>query len=1145
MVSVWKRVLPLFFYTYIMSLTSTVRIARSVVSFLAVLAVVFSPIAHVPFAYAAPTTLFSDGFEATPAFPNWTQADNKWQNDSNGPHTGSRLANVNGPSSTGGEILRKAISAVGYEDITFSFWYRYNGLDDGDQVFVEWTADGTIWNIAAQFNGADGNTDDVTAWTLSSVTLPPAADNSPNFAIRFRSDVNVGNDNFFLDDVTIEALPIPPPSATLTLVKVVSGGTAVASDFTLLATGPSNVSGPSGSLNVTGFTVTPGIYTLSETGGPSGYTAGTYSCVVNNNAPVVGNTLTLVDGDSATCTITNTFTEVVTPKQCLIQSDAMTLGNGVPAIPTFVHPAWTTGLSTTTAGWIWSSDAGQTATFTRAFNVDNAPTGAVLRMAVDNSYTAKLNGTPLLCDGSGILNYSALDVCTAPVTLGVNTLEIVAQNLGGPNSADLINPAGLIYELVVGGSSCSPVVEETYTIEGYKFNDKDADGIWDDAESGVKGWTINLENQETLAVLSTTTRANGSYKFVVPEGDYIVTEAGEAGWVQTVVSGDGADGDACYMSFGGDSEALSGSCDFGNHQEDVAACLIKGENLITNGSFENPIVTDNGGQWHLFSSIPGWSSTSGLVELWRNFMGPASDGLQNAELDDNMPTTLAQSVATIAGNKYKVSFDFAARPATDSDNNVLQVYADGDVLDTLTLDGTGDTIKDWVTYSYEFTAGDASTNIAFEDLGTPDSYGTLLDNVRVCLTEDNVIPETASLTIDKVVVGEGASNDQAFTFDTWLTENTSLSGAGTPVTFSELPAGTYAFSEINLPPRWAIESVSCTDGEGPENDQDPSLAGVSINLSAGEDVTCTVTNRYTPKDSNSNEENIIVKKVVTEGSDTSVVFGFDASWFDAEGPVDFSLAHGQMWDSGNLLADEYYSVSEFKAGPGWSLTKSSACVSSGEYIVDIFDDMLLHDGETITCTFVNDQDRYLLQGYVWEDSDEDGIFDDGESPLQNWELSATNGIKTFATTSDATGFYSFSVPQGTWTITEVVQSGWDATHPLPTQYVVTVPALVEEESALEAMLHTLFPVAYAAVVDTVSGLNFGNKQERGGSSSGSRGNRNGRGGGNSGGPVPQVLGAASSTIPVGAPNTGAGGTSTSVTSSLMLGIVERRNRYVL
>jgi hypothetical protein len=110
-----------------------------------------------------------------------------------------------------------------------------------------------------------------------------------------------------------------PPSLTLNKVVVNdNGGTRPESDWNLTATGalgsPTNLSGPgaAGSADVTsGATFKADTYTLAETGTYAGYTNGTtYSCVKtpaggSAGAPVVSNSITLANGDSAICTITN------------------------------------------------------------------------------------------------------------------------------------------------------------------------------------------------------------------------------------------------------------------------------------------------------------------------------------------------------------------------------------------------------------------------------------------------------------------------------------------------------------------------------------------------------------------------------------------------------------------------------------------------------------------------------------------------------------------------------------------------------------------------------------------------------------------------------------------------------------------------
>ena len=93
---------------------------------------------------------------------------------------------------------------------------------------------------------------------------------------------------------------------TLTLVKVVDNGatsaTAVPTDWTLSASGPTPISGATGSAAVTNAAVQVGTYTLGESG-PPGYTAGPWTC---EGGTAVNGTITLVEQQAATCTIVNT-----------------------------------------------------------------------------------------------------------------------------------------------------------------------------------------------------------------------------------------------------------------------------------------------------------------------------------------------------------------------------------------------------------------------------------------------------------------------------------------------------------------------------------------------------------------------------------------------------------------------------------------------------------------------------------------------------------------------------------------------------------------------------------------------------------------------------------------------------------------------
>ena len=91
---------------------------------------------------------------------------------------------------------------------------------------------------------------------------------------------------------------------SLTLVKTITndnGGAATLATFPLTATGPTTITGVSGTAAVTSQLVAIGTYALSETTSTT-YTAGPWSCTVGT---LTGSSLVLAAGQVSTCTINN------------------------------------------------------------------------------------------------------------------------------------------------------------------------------------------------------------------------------------------------------------------------------------------------------------------------------------------------------------------------------------------------------------------------------------------------------------------------------------------------------------------------------------------------------------------------------------------------------------------------------------------------------------------------------------------------------------------------------------------------------------------------------------------------------------------------------------------------------------------------
>ena len=134
--------------------------------------------------------------------------------------------------------------------------------------------------------------------------------NGATHTIEFHTETFSDNgsvSNFFIDVVAMPGTPsmCTPAGPSLTLVKKVinnDGGSAVPANWTLSAAGPTPFSGTGPNVS-SGEGFQTGTYNLSESGGPAGYSASDWACVGGNQ--VDADTITLSQGESATCTITN------------------------------------------------------------------------------------------------------------------------------------------------------------------------------------------------------------------------------------------------------------------------------------------------------------------------------------------------------------------------------------------------------------------------------------------------------------------------------------------------------------------------------------------------------------------------------------------------------------------------------------------------------------------------------------------------------------------------------------------------------------------------------------------------------------------------------------------------------------------------
>lgn len=193
----------------------------------------------------------------------------------------------------------------------------------------------------------------------------------------------------------------------------------------------------------------------------------------------------------------------------------------------------------------------------------------------------------------------------------------------------------------------------------------------------------------------------------------------------------------------------------------VSAATAKA-NLITNGSFEAPLVPVGGFLNYGTGStlITGWTVVGAEASIVStkyapNFKFPAEDGNQwldlTGDLSNQKGEGVEQTVATTPGTTYDLSY-FVGNQVNPGGpwgtTSTVNVYVDGALIQTAVNSmGAGGTTQVWEQFSTSFVASSSSTTLAFlnEDPITDNSNG--LDNVVLTPGSASAVPEPMTLTM--------------------------------------------------------------------------------------------------------------------------------------------------------------------------------------------------------------------------------------------------------------------------------------------------------------------------------------------------------------------------------------------------------------
>jgi choice-of-anchor C domain-containing protein len=159
-------------------------------------------------------------------------------------------------------------------------------------------------------------------------------------------------------------------------------------------------------------------------------------------------------------------------------------------------------------------------------------------------------------------------------------------------------------------------------------------------------------------------------------------------------------------------------------------------NLVTNGSFESDVFANPFGTLSASNAITGWSLSGGTVDAISTYW-TAQQGANSLDLFGNdRSSTLSQSITTMAGQLYKVSYWQSYNPdkAFSGEKVVLSVNNGPAFSQTYTNSPVPTrSAMAWQQASTSFTATGASTLLTFSGTSTDTAccWGPAFDNVSV------------------------------------------------------------------------------------------------------------------------------------------------------------------------------------------------------------------------------------------------------------------------------------------------------------------------------------------------------------------------------------------------------------------------------
>jgi Tol biopolymer transport system component len=583
-------------------------------------------------------------------------------------------------------------------------------------------------------------------------------------------------------------------------------------------------------------------------------------------------------------------------------------------------------------------------------------------------------------------------------------------------------------------------------IEGTLWNDLDGDGTRDGSEPVLPGWTVFLDadsdGQPGPSEVSTTTDSGGQYAFEdLVYGSYQVVAVQPAGWVRTAphvswavdmrvsVAANGAEGnspsqapsissDGRYVAFtsvagnlvAGDTNGTSDVFVYDRQTGEVQRVSVAGDSTEGNADSYGPSISGDGRYVAFYSNASNLvaGDTNGTWDVFvydrqagsTERVSVAAGGTEgNGQSDSPSISGDGRFVAFVSGASNLVAGD------TNGADDVFVYDRQTGAIQRLSVADGGDE-GDNDSY-YPSISGDGRF-VAFQ------SYASNLVAGDTNGREDIFVYDRQAQSIQRVSVAYNGTEGNADAYSCFISDDGQLV-AFTSSASNLVTGDTNGFDDVFVYDRQtqSIQRISVAgDGtEGNVSSYDPSIS------SDGRFVAF---------------QSYASNLVAGDANGRSDVFVYDRQTGSVQR---VSVAAG----GAEANADSYYS-SISRDGHSVVFQSDASNLVSGDTngCTDIFTSTLrygqvvsLAPGQTLTGIDLGLREiPGSIEGVLWSDLDGDGIRDSGEPALAGWTVWLDGTGNDQSQVTDATGHYVFAdLAPGTYTLSEVAQSGWLQTCP--------------------------------------------------------------------------------------------------------------------